>query len=103
MGRLKGEQYPGLITMGAITDDFDAAVLDEKGDWHSIRPKLEAKDRDDYRSIAARAETGMRLIRREAIALNRPASAICTTLTSASSRCTAKRMDGIRPTSRWRN
>jgi hypothetical protein len=72
LGRLKGEQYPGLITVGAITDDFDAAVLDEKGDWLSIRPKLEAKNRDEYRGIAARAETGMRLIRREAIPLQPP-------------------------------
>src|SRR5579885_1150544 len=45
MGRIKGEQYPGLITVAAITDDFDAAVLDERGDWRSIRPKLEAKER----------------------------------------------------------
>ena len=72
MGRLKGEQYPGLLTVGAITDDFDAAVLDEKGDWLSIRPKLEAKDRDEYRIIAARAEIGMRIIRREGIALEPP-------------------------------
>lgn len=72
MGRLKNEQYPGLITVGAITDDFDAAVLDEKGDLVSIRPKLEARDRDDYRAIAARAEAGMRIIRREAVALQPP-------------------------------
>jgi hypothetical protein len=72
MGRVKGEQYPGLITVAAITDDFDAAVLDEKGDWLSIRSKLEAKGREEYRAIAARAETGMRLIRREKIALHRP-------------------------------
>ena len=47
-------------------------MLDEKGDWLSIRPKLEAKDRDEYRIIAARAETGMRIIRREGIALEPP-------------------------------
>jgi len=72
MGRLKGEQSPGLITVAAITDDFDAAVLDEKGDWTSIRPKLEAKGREEYRILAGRAETGMRLIRREKIALQPP-------------------------------
>jgi hypothetical protein len=72
MGRQKGEQYPGLLTVAAITDDFDAAVLDEKGDLVSIRPKLENKGREEYRAMAARAEAGMRLIRREKIALQRP-------------------------------
>jgi P-loop Domain of unknown function (DUF2791) len=72
MGQLKGEQYPGLITVAAITDDFDAAVLDERGDWGSIRTKLEAKGREEYRTLAARAETGMRLIRRKRIPLQPP-------------------------------
>lgn len=72
MARVKGEQYPGLITVAAITDDFDAAVLDERDDWRSIRPKLEAKGREEYRVIAGRAETGMRLIKREKLALEAP-------------------------------
>ena len=72
MGRLTGDQYPGLITVGAITADFEPAVLDQKGDWLSIRKKLEAKDREEYRLIAARAETGMRLIRRDGIEVGQP-------------------------------
>jgi hypothetical protein len=31
-GQLEGEQYPGLITVFAITADFETAVLGEKGD-----------------------------------------------------------------------
>ncbi|HEY2105888.1 MAG TPA: BREX system ATP-binding domain-containing protein, partial [Candidatus Binataceae bacterium] len=72
LGWLRGEQYPGLVTVAAITDDFDAAVLDEKGDYSSLREKLEAKEREEYRIIAARAETGMRIIRRESVALAPP-------------------------------
>lgn len=72
LGWLRGEQYPGLVTVAAITDDFDAAVLDEKGDYSSLREKLEAKGREEYSSIAARAETGMRIIRRERAALDPP-------------------------------
>jgi hypothetical protein len=72
LGWLRSEQYPGLVTVAAITDDFDAAVLDEKGDYSSLREKLEAKEREEYRVIAARAETGMRIIRRESVALVPP-------------------------------
>ncbi len=72
LGWLRGEQYPGLVTVAAITDDFDAAVLDEKGDYSSLREKLEAKGREEYRIIAERAEIGMRIIRRERAALEPP-------------------------------
>ncbi|HZY59961.1 MAG TPA: BREX system ATP-binding domain-containing protein [Candidatus Binataceae bacterium] len=72
LGWLKGEQYPGLVTVAAITEDFDAAVLVDKDDYSSIRQKLEDKGREEYRVIAARAETGMRIIRREALALEPP-------------------------------
>ena len=72
LGWLRGEQYPGLLTVAAITDDFDAAVLDDKGDYSTLREKLEAKGREEYGIIATRAETGMRIIRRERIALEPP-------------------------------
>ena len=72
MGALTGEQYPGLITVAAITDDFASAVLDEKGDRDSIREKLEKKATEDAKLTGARAETGMRIIRREALPLDPP-------------------------------
>jgi hypothetical protein len=72
MGALTGEQYPGLITVAAITDDFASAVLDGKNDGDSIREKLEKKATEEAKLIAARAETGMRIIRREAVPLDAP-------------------------------
>lgn len=72
MGRVEGEVYPGLIAVAAITDDFDLAVLQEKGDRDIVGAKLLAKDTDEYLTLAGRAETGMRLIEREALALEPP-------------------------------
>jgi len=72
MGQLEGEQYPGLIAVGAITADFELAVLDEKGDRDSIREKLEDKGTEEYKLLAAKAETGMRIIRRDAVPVEPP-------------------------------
>jgi hypothetical protein len=72
MGRLESEQYPGLAIVGAITDDFDARVLGEKGDSDSIREKLEAKGTEEFKLLAACAETGMRTIRRDGFSLEPP-------------------------------
>jgi hypothetical protein len=72
MGLLEAEHYPGILTVAAITADFDAAVLDRKGDFSSVRPKLESKGSDEDRAIAARAEAGMRTIRRGAVELKQP-------------------------------
>ncbi len=72
MGRVEGEVYPGLIAVAAITDDFGLAVLQEKGDRDIVGAKLLAKDTDEYLTLAGRAETGMRLIEREALALEPP-------------------------------
>ena len=72
MGRLEGEQYPGLITVAAITDDFESAVLDEKGDRDLIRERLEQKGTEESTLTAARAETGMRIIRRDVLQLKPP-------------------------------
>lgn len=72
MGRVKGEVYPGLTAVAAITDDFGLAVLQEKGDRDVVGAKLRAKEKDEYNTLAGRAETGMRLIEREALALEPP-------------------------------
>jgi hypothetical protein len=68
MGLLENERYPGILTVAAITADFDAPVLQGKGDFSSVRLKLESIDA----AMVARAETGMRLIRRDAIELKQP-------------------------------
>ncbi|MBI2689786.1 MAG: DUF2791 family P-loop domain-containing protein [Acidobacteria bacterium] len=72
MGRVKGENCPGLTAVAAITDDFALAVLQEKGDRLVVGDKLRAKGTDEYIALAGRAETGMRIIEREAIALEPP-------------------------------
>ncbi len=72
LGHVEGDAIPGVLTVGAITDDFELAVLQEKGDADYIVPKLRAKNTDEYNVIASRAETGMRLIRTESMPLAKP-------------------------------
>jgi hypothetical protein len=72
LGHLERDQYPGLATVAAITDDFDVAVLKEKGDRELIAPKLRSKQTDELALVAASAERGMRLIEREAVMLKTP-------------------------------
>jgi P-loop Domain of unknown function (DUF2791) len=72
MGRVEGEVYPGLTAVAAITDDFGLAVLQEKSDRDIVGARLRSKETDEYITLAGRAETGMRLIEREALALEPP-------------------------------
>jgi hypothetical protein len=72
MGRVEGENYPGLTAVAAITDDFGLAVLQEKSDRDRIGTRLRAKETDEYVSLAGRAETGMRIIERETLTLKAP-------------------------------
>jgi hypothetical protein len=78
MGGVQGEVYPGLTAVAAITDDFSLAVLQEKSDRDIVAKKLRAKDTDEYITLAGRAETGMRLIEREALTLLPPDEATLT-------------------------
>ncbi len=75
MGRVEGHPCPGLMTVAAITDDFSLAVLHNKCDREAMGTKLRAKETDEYNAIASRAETGMRLIEREALTLQAPSEA----------------------------
>jgi hypothetical protein len=72
MGKIEGQAYPGLTAVAAITDDFGLAVLQQKGDRDTVGSKLRAKGGDEYTALAGQAETGMRLIQREAMALQPP-------------------------------
>lgn len=64
-----------LVTVAAMTDDFDAAVLTDKGDRDQIPAKLRAKQRPDWDEVAAGSETGMRLIERSMTLLRQPDAA----------------------------
>ncbi|MGI8680331.1 MAG: BREX system ATP-binding domain-containing protein [Jatrophihabitans sp.] len=74
---LRDSDDPGgpLATLLAMTDDFDAAVLTEKKDKQLVPGKLRDKQQPQWDEIAARAETGMRLIERDTVLLQPPDSA----------------------------
>ncbi len=70
MGVAEGENYPGLVVVGAVTEDFASAIISpdgQKKDGDYVRPRLEQSTR--YRNIGARAERGMRLLEQDSLAL----------------------------------
>ncbi|MGI8759703.1 MAG: BREX system ATP-binding domain-containing protein [Jatrophihabitantaceae bacterium] len=64
-----------IATVAAMTDDFDAAVLTEKKDRTTIADRLRAKQSPQWDAVAARAETGMRMIERDMLLLRPPDAA----------------------------
>ena len=73
MGQAAYESYPGLVAVGAVTDDFASANISPDGarkDRDYIRPRLENNAR--YAGLAPLAETGMRLLERGFISLSPP-------------------------------
>lgn len=71
-GKLRGDQYPGLLSVFAITTDFAAEVLDQRQDAAVIPERLRASTAPGSAALVAPAERGMRLIAREAVRLNPP-------------------------------
>jgi len=70
MGKVTNEGYPGLVVVGAITDDFAANRLEGvRGDLDYVAPKLQARGTDEFTILATRAETGMQIIKRKFIKL----------------------------------
>jgi hypothetical protein len=72
MGQAAGEEYPGLVVVGAITDDFAAECLERKHDRDYVGPRLRSRGAEGSDIVAARAEAGMRLIERGSIPLVSP-------------------------------
>ncbi len=73
MGRAQGESYPGLIVVGAVTEDFASAIISPDGqrkDGDNVPPKLRQSAR--YNALATRAETGMELLERNCLVLEPP-------------------------------
>jgi len=64
LGRAADERYPGLVVVGTVTAGLAELVLDTKEDRDKAAPRLRARGRDTDNLLAARAETGMRLIER---------------------------------------
>ena len=73
MGLQPGENYPGLVVVGAVTEDFASAIISpdgQKKDHDYVRPKLEHSAR--YSALGARADRGMRFLEQNCLALERP-------------------------------
>ena len=68
LGQSVGHSYPGLVTVGAVTDDFATYVIsaDGKQDRDYVGAKLAGK----HDGLIPSAETGMRLLERECLPLN---------------------------------
>jgi hypothetical protein len=71
-GKLKAGGIPGVTATFAITTDFDAAVLQDRGDLEAVPGKLRASGLDADLKLASQAEQGMRMIAREPLRLRGP-------------------------------
>ena len=69
LGKAPDEEYPGLVVVGTVTEDFGTRILNEKGDRDYVGPRLRTRGDD---ATAARAEAGMLLLQREQIQLDPP-------------------------------
>jgi hypothetical protein len=78
LGRLEASSFAdlgyksGLAAVMALTDDFQSAILDEKGDREKVPEKLRETGSETDLVLARQAEQGMRLIECERIPLVGP-------------------------------
>lgn len=73
LGRMSHANYPGLVTVGAVTEDFAAAIISPDGpkkDRDYVRPRLEQSAR--HADLAPHAEVGMQLLEQLCLPLARP-------------------------------
>ena len=73
MGRARDEIYPGMVVVGAVTDDFATKIISPDGmkkNRDYIRPKLEGSPK--YGDLVSRSQTGMDLLEREGMTLKTP-------------------------------
>jgi hypothetical protein len=67
-----GDEREPLVTVAAITDDFETAVLSGKNDRQSLPQRLRDKQTEEYVEMAVLAEAGMRHIERDLLPLVPP-------------------------------
>jgi hypothetical protein len=78
LGRLEASSFAdlgyksGLAAVMALTDDFQSAILDEKGDREKVPQKLRESGSETDLVLSRQAEQGMRLIECERIPLVGP-------------------------------
>ena len=65
LGKLTDERYPGLVVVCTVTEDYVSRILEPSGknDHDYVGPRLRARSDD---TVAARAESGMRSLERDA-------------------------------------
>lgn len=80
LGQAADEKYPGLVVVGTVTAGLAELVLDTKEDRDKAAPRLRARGRNADNLLAARAETGMRLIERGLQPLDDPDDATLSAL-----------------------
>ena len=68
----RGDEREPLVTVAAITDDFETAVLSGKNDRQSLPQRLRDKQTEEYAEMAVLAEAGMRHIERDLLPLLPP-------------------------------
>lgn len=70
-GQVQGDRYPGLVTVGTVTEDFYSAIIREDGadrrkrDAVNLLPKLKESYKGRYKSLMGAAKKGMSLLREE--------------------------------------
>jgi hypothetical protein len=67
-----GDEGEPLVTVAAITDDFETAVLSGKNDREGLPRRLRDKQTEEYAEMAALAEMGMQHIERDLLPLVPP-------------------------------
>jgi hypothetical protein len=70
-----GDEGEPLVTVAALTDDFEAAVLVGKHDTTVLPERLRDKHTEEYDELADLAEVGMRHIQRDLTPLTSPDAA----------------------------
>ncbi len=71
-GQAPGASYPGLITVGTVTDDFGSAMItDGKMDRDNVGPKLQLRNGH----LEEPAKVGMQFITHQALPLKPPSEA----------------------------
>jgi hypothetical protein len=70
-GELEGISLPGLISIFAMSGDFESVVLDYRNDEEKIPAKYKESGNNDDSLMACQAERGMRLIRQDKLPLER--------------------------------
>ncbi len=68
LGKIPGEAYPGLIVVGAWTQGFESDVLGDLGKNDEIIAPNRLRERNRP-ELAAQAESGIRALNRETVAL----------------------------------